>query len=59
MLTIQEINAMSSEELAATNKRLGRRFLINRIVVPIAAVIAVQVIVNMLDRKAEANSTQE
>ncbi len=64
MLTIEEIRAMSDEELAAANAAMGRRLLKTifiKAAVTVAVVVAVSVIVNKLvdtDIEEEADSTE-
>ena len=50
MLTIEEIQGMSPEELAKLNKKLLRKIVLTRLVAPIAVVVAVHVGVNLWEK---------
>lgn len=51
MLTIEEIRAMTPEQLQAAQAALGRRLIINKIVVPLAVGTAANVLVNQLIKR--------
>lgn len=59
MLTIEEIQAMSPEELAETNRKLSNalaRRLMTRIAVAVVAVVAVELIGRRLDAKTSTET---
>lgn len=49
--TFNEIKAMDADEIATLNRKLAVRLVLTRIVLPIAAVAAVHIIANRLDKK--------
>jgi hypothetical protein len=56
MLTVEEINSMSEEEIALMNKKLFRRLVVTKFVIPIVVAAVVHVGVNILVNKLEKNS---
>lgn len=53
MLTIDEIEAMSPEELAATNRKLAKRMLFHFVVKPVLIVGAVYVATKLVEGLGE------
>jgi hypothetical protein len=51
MLSFAEIEAMSPEQIAAMNRKLAVRLVLTRIVAPVVAIVAVQVVANVLERR--------
>lgn len=59
MHTIEEINAMSEEELAAYQRKLGRKLAIKFVVVPVVTAAAFYVLGKVVDRKMNATAPTE
>lgn len=57
MLTIEEIQAMSPEELAATNKKLQRKVAFHLIVKPILIAATVAVAAKLIENKLNISET--
>lgn len=49
-LTMTDINSMTKEELDAATKRMLVKIVVTRLVLPIAAVVAVNLIVKKLEK---------
>lgn len=56
MLSIDEIKAMSDEEIAATNRKLMKKIIVTRIVVPMAFIVATHVVVTVIERQLDKKS---
>jgi hypothetical protein len=52
MLTIEEIRAMSPEEQAVMQSALGRKIVINKIILPVALAVGFRILFNKLDSKS-------
>lgn len=50
MYSWKEIQAMNDAEIAAANKKLMKRLVLTRIIVPIAATAAAIILMNRLDK---------
>lgn len=59
MPTIAQINNMTPEELAALNKKLLKRLVITRIVIPAAIITAVHFAAKAWEAKLDAAQTTE
>lgn len=56
MYTWKEIQEMSDEEIARANKRLVRKVVLTRIILPVAAVAAVEVFFNRLEKRQDSEN---
>ena len=55
MNSFEELAAMSDQEVADLNRRLVRKLVINKIIVPIAITAVVHVAVNYIVKRIETN----
>lgn len=56
MLTTEEINAMTPEQIAKLNKQLMRKIVLTRIVGPIAIIAAVHIGVKLWDKRQNSET---
>ena len=58
MLSINEINEMTDEEVKAANKKLVRKLITRKVVMPLLITVAVSVAANILDKKLNGNEDE-
>jgi len=58
MTMIEEINAMSDQEVAKLNKKLAVKVLMTRVVAPIAIAVVAHVAVSLIANKLDKNRSE-